>query len=74
MTKPVIISIIKDMIDREIDVIDEGCLNKGSAQVNADAVKTSAGALHKIPICRTPSLRNSFMVNFQSIAMFLENH
>lgn len=25
---------------------------KGSAQINADAVKTSAGALHKIPICR----------------------
>jgi len=30
---------------------------KGSAQINADAVKTSAGALHKLPICRTPSLR-----------------
>lgn len=25
---------------------------KGSAQINADAVKTSAGALHKIPVCR----------------------
>ena len=32
---------------------------KGSAQINADAVKTSAGALHKIPICRTPSLRKT---------------
>jgi len=32
---------------------------KGSAQINADAVKTSAGALHKLPICRTPSLRIS---------------
>lgn len=26
--------------------------DKGSAQINADAVKTSAGALHKIPVCR----------------------
>jgi 23S rRNA (guanosine2251-2'-O)-methyltransferase len=25
---------------------------KGSAQMNADAVKTSAGALHRIPVCR----------------------
>ncbi len=25
---------------------------KGAASVNADAVKTSAGALHKIPVCR----------------------
>jgi 23S rRNA (guanosine2251-2'-O)-methyltransferase len=25
---------------------------KGSAQINADAVKTSAGALYKIPVCR----------------------
>ncbi|MCF6365119.1 MAG: 23S rRNA (guanosine(2251)-2'-O)-methyltransferase RlmB [Bacteroidales bacterium] len=32
---------------------------KGSAQINADAVKTSAGALHKVPICRTPSLRKT---------------
>lgn len=31
---------------------------KGSAQVNADAVKTSAGALHIVPVCRTNSLRN----------------
>jgi len=30
---------------------------KGSAQINADAVKTSVGALLKLPICRTPSLR-----------------
>ena len=30
--------------------------NKGAAQVNADAIKTSAGALHKIPICRVESL------------------
>jgi len=30
---------------------------KGSAQINADAVKTSVGALLKLPICRTRSLR-----------------
>lgn len=29
---------------------------KGSAQINADAVKTSAGALYKIPVCRAESL------------------
>lgn len=30
---------------------------KGSAQINADAVKTSAGALYKIPICREANLK-----------------
>ena len=29
---------------------------KGSAQVNPDAIKTSAGALFKIPVCRVESL------------------
>lgn len=29
---------------------------KGSAQINSDAVKTSAGALFKIPVCRHESL------------------
>lgn len=29
---------------------------KGSAQINADAIKTSAGALFKIPVCRHDSL------------------
>lgn len=29
---------------------------KGSAQVNADAIKTSAGALHNINVCRVKSL------------------
>ena len=29
---------------------------KGSAQINADAVKTSAGALNFIPVCREPNL------------------
>lgn len=32
---------------------------KGSAQINADAMKTSAGALAKIPVCREPSLVNT---------------
>lgn len=29
---------------------------KGSAQINPDAIKTSAGALYKIPVCRHESL------------------
>ncbi|MBW4891329.1 23S rRNA (guanosine(2251)-2'-O)-methyltransferase RlmB [Mucilaginibacter sp. HMF5004] len=29
---------------------------KGSAQINADAIKTSAGALYNIPVCRESSL------------------
>ena len=29
---------------------------RGFAQINADAVKTSAGALARIPVCRTPNL------------------
>ncbi len=33
--------------------------SKGSAQINADAVKTSAGALHNIPVCRTDNLKKS---------------
>lgn len=32
---------------------------KGSASINADAVKTSAGALYKVPICKTRSLRET---------------
>ena len=32
---------------------------KGSAQISADAVKTSAGALHKIPVCRVKSLAHT---------------
>jgi 23S rRNA (guanosine2251-2'-O)-methyltransferase len=32
---------------------------KASAQIGADAVKTSAGALLKVPICRTLSLRKT---------------
>lgn len=33
--------------------------SKGSAVINADAIKTSAGALHKIPVCRTGNLVKS---------------
>jgi len=29
---------------------------KGSAAINADAVKTSAGALHNVPVCRVKNL------------------
>ncbi|SFF41922.1 23S rRNA (guanosine(2251)-2'-O)-methyltransferase RlmB [Sunxiuqinia elliptica] len=32
---------------------------KGAARINADAVKTSAGALHLLPICRTKDLKKS---------------
>ena len=32
---------------------------KGSAAANADAIKTSAGALHVIPVCRENSLHNT---------------
>jgi len=32
---------------------------KNSARINADAVKTSAGALLKVPVCRTHSLRKT---------------
>jgi len=32
---------------------------KGAAQINADAIKTSAGALNLVPVCRTPSLSHT---------------
>lgn len=32
---------------------------KGSAPLSADAVKTSAGALHHLPVCREKSLKNT---------------
>ncbi len=32
---------------------------RGSASVNADAVKTSAGALHSLPVCRELSLKST---------------
>lgn len=32
---------------------------QGSALINADAIKTSAGAIHKIPICREDNLKTT---------------
>ena len=32
---------------------------KGAAQINMDAVKTSAGALYNIPVCREENLKNA---------------
>jgi 23S rRNA (guanosine2251-2'-O)-methyltransferase len=31
----------------------------GAAQINADAIKTSTGALHKIPVCREENLKST---------------
>jgi 23S rRNA (guanosine2251-2'-O)-methyltransferase len=60
------------MLDRITDVRNFGAIartslccgvnaliipSRGSAQVNADAVKTSAGALHSIPVCRENNLK-----------------
>lgn len=33
--------------------------SRGGAQINADAIKTSAGALHLIPVCREPNLKDT---------------
>ncbi|HYK75980.1 MAG TPA: 23S rRNA (guanosine(2251)-2'-O)-methyltransferase RlmB [Daejeonella sp.] len=33
--------------------------SKGSAQINPDAIKTSAGALYKIPVCRHESMQKT---------------
>lgn len=33
--------------------------NRGGAQVNADAIKTSAGALHKLTVCREHNLKDT---------------
>ena len=33
--------------------------SRGAAQINADAVKTSAGALHRIPVCRENNLKET---------------
>ena len=40
-----------------IDAIVVGA--SGNAPINADAVKTSVGALLKIPVCRTNNLKNA---------------
>lgn len=34
---------------------------KGSVSVNADAIKTSAGALHSIPVCREQNIKDSIV-------------
>lgn len=39
---------------------------KGAATVNADAIKTSAGALHKIPVCRVKNLNSTLKFLQQS--------
>jgi len=33
--------------------------SRGAAQINSDAVKTSAGALHKIAVCRSQNLKTT---------------
>ncbi len=33
--------------------------SRGAAQITGDAIKTSAGALHYIPVCRQPNLKQS---------------
>ena len=33
--------------------------SRGGAQINSDAIKTSAGALHKISVCRADNLKNT---------------
>ncbi len=35
--------------------------SKGSAQINADAIKTSSGALHKVAVCRSDDLKKSIL-------------
>ena len=35
--------------------------SRGSAQINADAVKTSAGALNFIPVCKVENLKNTIL-------------
>ena len=32
---------------------------RGSAQINGDAIKTSAGALHRLPVCREENLKTT---------------
>ena len=33
--------------------------SRGSAQINADAIKTSTGALQKIPVCKEENLKTT---------------
>jgi 23S rRNA (guanosine2251-2'-O)-methyltransferase len=34
---------------------------KGSAMINSDAIKTSAGALYKLPVCRSQNMKDSIL-------------
>ncbi len=34
---------------------------RGAAQINGDAIKTSAGALHRLPVCREDNLKNTLL-------------
>jgi len=45
---------------------------KATAQINADAMKTSAGALHRIPICR-PAYRTGKSKSFKETIEFLKD-
>lgn len=62
------------MLDRVTDVRNFGAIarsaecagvdmiiipSRGAAQINGDAIKTSAGALHRIPVCREDNLKNT---------------
>lgn len=62
------------MLDRITDVRNFGAIarsaecagahgiiipSRGSAQINSDAVKTSAGALHHLPVCREDKLKDT---------------
>lgn len=40
--------------------------SRGSVSVTADAIKTSAGALHKIPVCKSDNLKDSLFYLQQS--------
>ncbi len=47
---------------------------KGSAALNADAIKTSAGALHHIPVCRENDLKKTIkMLQESGISVFAAN-
>lgn len=40
--------------------------NRGAAQINGDALKTSAGALNIVPVCREPNLKDTITFLQQS--------
>jgi len=45
--------------------------DKGSARIGSDAVKTSAGALHKVPICKVEDLKKSLeYLQLSGVAVF----